>query len=174
MAATHAFRAEKTRPETHAAVAQLLDLAQVNPNMVYQNLFEKKPLADLYLLRLLAPKARLHYNDQAVSLSVPRHEVKAQGYTRNDLHRVLDYPFISKQVKAIFLFTESERQDYTRVMMLSKAPFNAYELLDEWNPLGDKARAEAVLPAPRQEAEAIILERFAHQLKPKQEGPANG
>lgn len=172
MAATNAFRAEKTRPETHAIVAQLLDIAQVNPNMVYQNLFEKKPLSDLNLLRILAPKAKLHYNNQVVALSVPRHELKTQGYSRNDLHRVLDYPFISKQVKVIFLFTESRHQDYTRVIMLSKTPFNAYELLDEWNPLGDMARAEAVIPAPRQKAEGIILERFANLLEPESPKPA--
>lgn len=150
------FRARKTRSETHKIAAKLLERLSVNTNEVYQQLFEKKSLSHLQLYKQIAKTSELLFNNQVVISFCNDDMMKSSKASQADLYDLMEYPFVSRQIRISVLLYPVEKT--TRVYLISKSPYTAKEILSPWYPTGDNSRAEGIMPMQLKEADKEIKE----------------
>ncbi len=113
---TGSFRYENTRPKTHRIAADLL-LNGVDPNKVYNQLFENNSIERLHIIgnSLLHLKEK----DGIGWVSIRRDDLKKYKVKPEDLEGVIDFVRSIKGVKAAVVFQEAGN-DVVKVSFRSK------------------------------------------------------
>ena len=101
---TGSFRYENTRPETHRIAADLL-LKGVNPNNVYNRIFENNSIERLHIIgnSLLHAKEK----DGIGWVSIKKDDLKKYKVKPDDLEGVIDFVRSIKGIKAAVVFQEA-------------------------------------------------------------------
>ncbi len=160
MAATRGFSAEKTSQYTHQIVARLLQITTVESNRVYQALFEQKPLNELCLLRRIAGSAQLFFQNRLTILQCSKEDLAFCECPQSKIYNIAEYPFVSKHIRIIMFLAETDRDNYTKVILYTKTPFDSLKILDDYNPFGDTFQAEAILPYKIEQSKKNILDKI--------------
>ena len=154
---TQGFQSEKTTQKTHETIAYLLKYGDLSPHNIYQILFEKKPLNELFLLKEIAQTSKLYYENRVVTLKCTYDLLNKDALSKEMIYNVAEYPLISKHIQIILMTLETDKDNFSRIILYTKNPYNSLAILDHWNPLGDAYRAEAILPFSMEEAQQKIL-----------------
>lgn len=119
---TGSFRYPKTTAQIHRIVAELLDHG-VEPNKVYEAIYEMFTDAALRLLGLTLSHLRKYENGQIVCLVVTLEMMAKTGADAFDIEGLVNYSMKIQGVKIGILFKE-DKNNITKISIRSKGNYN--------------------------------------------------
>ena len=123
---TGCFRFQNTTPNTHKVAAELL-MGGVNPQKVYEEIFERYSQNRMYLLGKVLSKMVFECGGKLVWVSLSKDEIRDSGADQLETDGFSDTLNSIHGVKASILFKELET-NYTKISLRSKDDYFVNEL----------------------------------------------
>lgn len=154
MRETGSFRFSNTTPEVHKVVAELMGLG-IDPQMVYEEVYEKSSLGRLKLLGNLLANTEMDREGRMAWIVAPKELIKGYGVTDAELDGFIDYPRALADVELVIFFIE--KGDRVRISFRSKGKLDVNRLAQRWGGGGHKNASGATIYDSLQEAMNQVL-----------------
>lgn len=130
MTDTGSFRFDRTTPEVHKIAAELLSLG-VNPNLVYDKLYDQSPFRKIKLLGAALESIKLYGKNLEVGcMIVDRGTILSTGAEESDTENFVNYTLSIEGVKIGLFFLELS--DGFKVSLRSKGKIPVNKLAAEY------------------------------------------
>jgi len=157
MTDTGSFKFPKTDSETHTITAELLSRG-VNPDEIYQEIFENGAVNKLHLLGKALESIKLHDSGKICTMVIPRSVFSETNTKEADVDNFTNYGLSVKGVIVGLVFVEL--YDGVKISFRSKGDFDVNILAKQFNGGGHKNAAGArVKNLPLQEAVQMVIEK---------------
>lgn len=130
MTDTGAFRYERTSPYTHHVASRLLEY-NVDPNDVYESIFEKSNINRINLLGIALASLKMVYDGQLCYMEIRQKDLDSTGATESDVDGFVNYCMTIAGVKIGLLFFELN--DGLKISFRSKGTIPINKLAGEYN-----------------------------------------
>ncbi len=157
MTDTGSFKFSKTDSETHTITADLLSRG-VNPDEIYQEIFENGVINKLHLLGKALEKIELHDNGKICTMVIPRSVFSETNTKEADVDNFTNYGLSIKGVIVGLVFVELN--DGVKISFRSKGNVDINTLAKQFNGGGHKNAAGArIKNMSLQDAVQIVIEK---------------
>ena len=157
MTDTGSFKFPKTDSETHTITAELLSRG-VNPDAIYQEIYENGAVNKLHLLGMALEGIELHSDGKICSMVIPRSAFSETNTKEADVDNFTNYVLSIKGVIIGLVFVEL--RDGVKISFRSKGNVDVNTLAKQFNGGGHKNAAGArIKNTPLQEAVQLVIEK---------------
>jgi phosphoesterase RecJ-like protein len=150
------FRHANTTPATFALSAKLVE-AGAQPELLYDELYERNSLARLKLMGLVLERLQVTDNGQVAYTEIRRPDYETTGATPQDTEDLVNFTRSLNGVEVGLFFMEQPRGG-VKVSFRSRARVDVARLAEQFGGGGHRLAAGAIVEAPLPEARARILE----------------
>ncbi len=149
------FRFPSTNANTLRIAGDLID-AGVNPNVLFQHLYEHTTLARTKLAGRVLSSVKLECDGQIGYLSATQQDFTETGGVPADLEDLVNECLKIEGTRAAFIVVEQQTKS-VKISLRSRVGLNVAAVAEQFGGGGHKQAAGAILPAPMPTAIAQVL-----------------
>lgn len=153
---TGSFRYSNTTPEAHRVVAELL-AAGVNPNQIYQNVYENQPPNKMRLLAYILNNLKFEKDGRLVWFVITQDTLKATNTQPYDTEGFADFPRTISGVEICLMFLET-KEGKTKISFRSKGRVVINGLANQFGGGGHQFAAGALVDGALKEVVPQVIE----------------
>lgn len=159
------FQFRNTTVDTHLISAELLQNG-APPSFVFEEIYERMPIARLRLLKYALGTLKTGYNKKIIWLWITQKMLQNSGADREDTEGFIDYIKAISGIKVAILFKEGIRKNEIRATFRSKDPkIFVNEIAHKFNGGGHPAAAGCTVYGTRKEVEKKVLRVVEDTIK---------
>ncbi len=163
IAKTKSFKSNTMKPQTFARVSALMELG-AKRDVIVDHLFRQRPIATLKLWGSVL--TRMHHDAKynMITVTIPQDEFTRTGAHEHDLPEIIDELLInSPEAGIIALIYQSPITKKFRAIVHTKKPFDARELLAQYQPTGNRDLVECHIDASDLTEAQRVITKILHQ-----------
>jgi phosphoesterase RecJ-like protein len=150
------FRFNSTTGRTLRIVARLVD-AGAEPARTYAALYERHTLARVQLMGRILARASTDLDGRLVYTVALAEDFAATGALRSDTEDLVNTTLAVAGTEVAVFFSEQPNGSF-KVSFRSRSNIDCSRIAEQFGGGGHKAAAGALVPGPRNEAEAVVLD----------------
>jgi phosphoesterase RecJ-like protein len=162
---TGCFQFTNTTSETHLVIGDLL-VSGISPALIYEQIYEKMPLARLNLLRHALDTVKTDSRGNIIWIWITQKMFKDTETDKSETEGFIDYIKAVNGVKVAIVFKESDVKGEVRVTFRSRVPsIEVNEIAHKFNGGGHPAAAGCTIKGTNKEVEEKVLSTVKKSIK---------
>ncbi|HCD71148.1 DHH family phosphoesterase [Thermovirga lienii] len=152
------FRFSNTSSQTHAVAAELLRIGELDPQKIFTQIYENRPIRKMRLWGKAFIKAELHLSGRLCVCCLTNGDFEECGAKKEDTEHLVNEFLSIKDVMTAVLLVEDENG--TKASIRTREPVDAREIARIWSGGGHVRAAGCRIEVPVEEAKELILKEI--------------